>query len=38
MDQRANIKFCYKIGKTAAETLQVIKQAYDDNAVLYMGF
>jgi hypothetical protein len=38
MDQRANIKFYYKMGKTAAETFQLIKQAYGDNAVLYMGF
>jgi hypothetical protein len=35
-----NIKFCFKTGKTATETFQVIKQAYGDGALSlsYMGF
>jgi transposase len=33
MEQRANIKFCIKTGKTATETFQLIKQAYGDNAL-----
>jgi hypothetical protein len=32
MEQRANIKFCFKTGKTATETFQRIKQVYGDNA------
>jgi hypothetical protein len=31
MEQRANIKFCFKTGRTATETFQLIKQAYGDN-------
>jgi transposase len=30
MAQRANIKFFFKTGKTATETFQLIKQAYDN--------
>jgi hypothetical protein len=33
MEQRANIKFCLKTGKTATETFQLLKQAYGDNAL-----
>jgi hypothetical protein len=33
MEQRANIKFCFKRGKTATETFQLIKQAYGDNSL-----
>jgi hypothetical protein len=33
MEQRANIKFCFKTGKTATETFQLIKLAYGDNAL-----
>jgi hypothetical protein len=33
MEQRANIQFCFKTGKTATETYQLIKQAYGDNAL-----
>lgn len=29
----ANIKFCFKIGETATEMFQLIKQAYGDNAL-----
>jgi hypothetical protein len=33
MEQIVNIKFCFRTGKTATETFQLIKQAYGDNAV-----
>jgi hypothetical protein len=33
MEQRANIKFCFTMGKTATETFQLEKQAYGDNAL-----
>jgi hypothetical protein len=33
MEQRAIIKFCFKTGKTANETFQLIKQAYGNNAL-----
>lgn len=33
MEQRANIKFCFKIGKTATETYNLIKQVYGDDAL-----
>jgi transposase len=33
MEQRANVKLCFKTGKTATETFQLIKQAYGDNAL-----
>jgi hypothetical protein len=33
MEQRANIKFRFKTGKTATETFQLIRQAYGDNAL-----
>jgi transposase len=33
MEQRANIKFCFKTGKIATETFQLIPQAYGGNAV-----
>ena len=32
-EQRANIKFCYLLGKTAAETLTLLQQAYKDDAL-----
>jgi hypothetical protein len=32
-EQRANSKFCFKMGKTATETFQLIKQAYGDNGL-----
>jgi len=31
MEQRANIKFCFKLGKTAAETVELMRQVYGDN-------
>lgn len=33
MEQRANIKFCFKIGKTASETYELLKIAYGDAAM-----
>jgi hypothetical protein len=29
-EQRVNIKFCVKLGKTATETLQLLRVAYGD--------
>jgi hypothetical protein len=37
MEQRGNIKFCFKTGKAATETFQLIKLAYGDNALVH-GF
>jgi len=31
MEQTANIKFCFKLGKTAAETVELMRQVYGDN-------
>jgi hypothetical protein len=33
IEQRANIKFSFKEGKTATEIFQLIKQAYGDSAL-----
>ena len=33
MEQRANIKFCFKLGKTAAETVELIRKVYRDNCL-----
>ena len=33
MEQRANIKFCFKLGKTAAETVELMRQVYEDNCL-----
>jgi hypothetical protein len=35
-EQRANIKFCFKTGKTSTDTFQLIKQAYGDNDVSHL--
>jgi hypothetical protein len=32
-EQRENIKFCQKLGKSASETFQMIKQAYGEEAL-----
>ncbi len=32
-EQRANIKFCFKIGKTFIETFQLMKQVYGDDCL-----
>ena len=31
--QRANIKFYFKLGKTAAETVEMMRQVYRDNCL-----
>ena len=33
MEQRVNIKFCYKLGKTATETHEMLVQVYGTEAV-----
>jgi len=33
MGQRLAIKFCFKAGKSAMETLQMVKAAYGDQAL-----
>ena len=33
MEKRANIKFCYKLGKTASETREMLVQVYGKEAV-----
>jgi len=33
MEQRANIKFCFKVGKTAAETVELMRQVYGGNCL-----
>ena len=33
MEQRANIKFCFKLAKTAAENVELMRQVYGDNCL-----
>jgi len=33
IEQRANIKFWIKLGKTAAETVELMRQVYGDNCL-----
>ena len=33
MEQAANIKFCFKLGKTTAETVKMMRQVYGDNCL-----
>ena len=33
MEHRANIKFCFKLGKTAAETVELMRHVYGDNCL-----
>jgi hypothetical protein len=33
LEQRVYIRFCVKMGKTATETLQLLRDAYDDEAL-----
>jgi len=33
MEQRMSIKFCFKLGKTAAETVELMRQVYGDNCL-----
>ena len=30
---RANIKFCFKLWKTAAETVEMMREVYEDNCL-----
>ena len=32
-EQRANIKFCFKIGNTFTETFELVKKVYDDDCL-----
>ena len=34
MEQGMNINFCFKIGKTASETYELLKIAYEDAVIL----
>ena len=33
MEQRANIKFCFKLRNTAAEAVELMRQVYGDNCL-----
>ena len=33
LEQRTNIKFCHKLGKTATETFHMMQQVYGDDAL-----
>ena len=33
MEQRANIKFCFKLGKKFAETYELLKKVYGDDCM-----
>jgi len=33
LEQRTNIKFCFKLRKTAAETVEMMRQVYGDNCL-----
>ena len=33
VEQRANIKFCFKLGKTFTESHQMMKKVYSDNCL-----
>jgi len=33
MEQKAHIKFCFKLRKTAAETVELMRQVYGDNCL-----
>jgi hypothetical protein len=34
MEQRTNMKFCFKLGKTATETQEMLVKVYGDAAVI----
>ena len=42
MEQRANIKFCFKLGKKFAETYELLKKVYGGDCMsrtqVYTGF
>ena len=33
MEQKANIKFCFKLGKKFAETYELLKKVYEDDCM-----
>jgi hypothetical protein len=33
MEQEANIEFCFKLGETATETVELMRQVYGDNCL-----
>ena len=33
MEQKADIKFCFKLGKEFAETYELLKKVYDDDCM-----
>ena len=33
VEQRYAVKFCFKLGKSASETFELIRQAYGDDAL-----
>jgi len=33
MEQKANIKFCFKLGKTFTETFKLLKKVYGDDCL-----
>jgi len=33
MEQRANIKFCFKLGKTFTKTFELLKKVYGDDCL-----
>jgi hypothetical protein len=33
MEYRTNIKLCFKLGKTAAETVEMMRQVYGENCL-----
>ena len=35
LEHRANIKFCFKLNKSATETHQMLRQAYGDTSVIH---
>ena len=37
MEQRLSIKFCFKAGKSAKETLQMVNAAYGDQALFRLN-
>ena len=37
IEQRANIKFCVKLGKSTTETLEMMRQAYDKEVMSVRG-
>ena len=38
VEQRYAVEFCFKLGKSASETFELIKQAYGDDALSHTRF